>query len=128
MKISEILCEQDSSAGLLPPDVAQAIPNAQIFPELGNQDPYLQYRFGLAMAAAGAVAAGEVEYDPASAFGENLTVVSQSEAEEEIVRIAQSLYPRSKNSKLITSKESQEAADINKVSPVSKKRINQYGV
>lgn len=118
MKIREILSEQHGGTGSLQTGVAHALPDTRVYPELGNQDPYLQYRFGLAMAAAGAVTAGEIDYDPASAFGENLAIISRNEAEEEIVRIAQSLYPRAGSPKHISTRESEEASDVNKVSPL----------
>ena len=83
-----------------------------------NQDPYLQYRFGLALASALAVKNGEVVFDSTSAFGENLTVVARTEAEEEIVRLAQQINPRGRRTKLVSTRTSEEAADVNKQSPV----------
>ena len=86
MKIKDIINEQHGNVGSLQPEVARALPNAISFLDLPNQDPYLQYRFGLALASALAVKNGEVVFDSTSAFGENLTVVARTEAEEEIRR------------------------------------------
>jgi hypothetical protein len=118
MKIKDIINEQHGNVGSLQPEVARALPNAISFLDLPNQDPYLQYRFGLALASALAVKNGEVVFDSTSAFGENLTVVARTEAEEEIVRLAQQINPRGRRTKLVSTRTSEEAADVNKQSPV----------
>ena len=38
--------------GSIQPDVARALPATYVIPKLGNEDPYLQYRFGVAVAGA----------------------------------------------------------------------------
>ena len=118
MKIREIVNEVAGHKGLLQPDISRALPNAETFPNLPNQDPYLQYRFGLAMAAALAVKDDKIEYDYESAFGENLAVIARTPAEEEIVRIAQTLDPLGRFKRQISTKDSSEATDVNKVSPM----------
>lgn len=120
MLVKEILTEQGGQ-GSLQPGVARALPNALSFPNLSNQDPYLQYRFGLALAAAKAESEGLVEFDVESAFGENLTIVARSAAEEEIVRLAQKLDPRGNNVKTVSTRPSEESPDVNKQSPMAPK-------
>ena len=64
--------------------VADALPATYAIPKLQNQDPYLQYRFGVALAATkGKVHHAEHPSEPAmqhmeprSAWGENMVVVS----------------------------------------------------
>ena len=57
------------------PDQADALPATYVIPELPNQDPYLQYRFGVAMAGAKGKKQREEDgvssMSKASAFGEN---------------------------------------------------------
>lgn len=121
MKIKDILNEQHGGIGSLQPGVQRTLPLAMVFPGLANQDPYLQYRFGLAMAAAGAVAAGEVKFELESAFGENLAIVARSKAEEDIIKIAQGLDPRAQESREISTRKSEESPDVNKQSPMTPK-------
>jgi hypothetical protein len=67
----------------LPAAVSAALPATYSIPKLQNQDPYLQYRFGVALAATkgreGDEQAGEDmrhNMSPRSAWGENMIVVS----------------------------------------------------
>jgi len=66
--------------GSLQRDIALALPGAWKIPALKNQDPYLQYRFGVAIAGAkGAkqrVQDGVPPFEPDTVFGENEFVVS----------------------------------------------------
>lgn len=116
MKINEILNEQAS--GSLAPGVAHAIPDAFAFPNLPNQDPYLQYRFGLAIAAARSVEAGYTDYTPATEFGENLTIVARSEEEMETIKLAQKLNPLGNPATRISTHGSTEPTDTHKNSPM----------
>lgn len=64
--------------------VAAALPATYAIPKLQNQDPYLQYRFGVALAATKSrihhpphpSEPPEHEMQPRSAWGENMVVVS----------------------------------------------------
>lgn len=64
--------------------VADALPATYAIPKLQNQDPYLQYRFGVALAATKpkihrpeAVGEPPMQHmEPRSAWGENMVVVS----------------------------------------------------
>lgn len=120
MKIKEILNE--GGTGSLQIGVARALPAAYVFPELQNQDPYLQYRFGLAMASAHAVERGEVAYNAESAFGEKMTIIARSPEEERIIALAQAMYgPAGKHRKMISTRASEEAPDVNTQSPMQPK-------
>ena len=116
MKSNEFLSEQNT--GSLSPSVADAMPSTWVLPELTNQDPYLQYRFGLALASARAAAAGEIPFQDASAFGENMVVVARSAEEEEQLKMALKLYGTRNSSKLISTRPSQETSDTMTTSPV----------
>jgi hypothetical protein len=66
MKSTEIIVENNTTPHS--DGVKRSLPKILVFPNLTNQDAYLQYRFGLAMASAGAVAKGEIKYQKASEF------------------------------------------------------------
>jgi len=116
MKISDIITE---NTGSLQSGIVHALPDTQVFPELKNTDPYTQYRFGLAVAAAGAVKAGETTYNKESAFGEDLTMVARGPEEKEIIELAKRLYGAGATSKQVSTTKSEESKDVNKNSPVA---------
>jgi hypothetical protein len=66
--------------GSITQDVALALPGAWKIPKLQNQDPYLQYRFGVALAGAkGAKQRAEdgvPPFEQDKTFGENMIIVS----------------------------------------------------
>jgi len=124
MKINEILTE--GGTGSLTTAVARAMPTTWVLPDLPSQDPYLQYRMGMAMANA----RNNQPIDTASAFGENMTVVAYTEADNETVELAlnQMGSEFTKSAKTISSKKSEEAIDVSKNSPVAKLKKNKWGV
>ena len=104
------------------PDQADALPATYVIPELPNQDPYLQYRFGVAMA--GAKGKKQREKDGVSsmsresAFGENEIVVSYGhDAGEYIDDALKTMGMRGK--KMISTPTSIETPDVNKASPMN---------
>ena len=124
MKIKEIL--KEGGTGSLTPAVARAMPTTWSLPALPNQDPYLQYRMGLAMALA---RSGQL-FDTQSAFGENMSIVGYTDADNETVELAlKRMGPKySKGAKSIATRKSEEAVDVNKSSPLAKSKKNKYGV
>jgi len=126
MKSTEIIVENNTTPHS--DGVKRSLPKILVFPNLTNQDAYLQYRFGLAMASAGAVAKGEVKYQKTNEFGEQLVVVPQTQAEEDIVNLARKIYGDEANYKVVSSPQSEEATDVINVSPVAKRKKNKYGV
>lgn len=114
MKIREILAEQLNST------ITHSLPHTEVFPNLTNTDPYVQYRFGLAIASAKAAEAGHVEYQRESDFGERLAIVAPTKEEQDIIRLAKKLYGKDSDSIVITTEKSQETEDTNKISPVAK--------
>lgn len=102
------------------PDQAGALPATYAIPELPNQDPYLQYRFGVAIAGAkGAKKRSEDNVSNAAAaseWGENEIIVSYgSDAGEYINDALKTMGLKGK--KLISTPTSIETNTI-KISPV----------
>lgn len=127
MKINEILTEGGS--GSMKDAAARALPSTTVLPSLKNQDAYLQYRFGLAIAAARSGIATD-EFSSEGAFGENMTVIGYAESDPETVDLALKLMGKeyAKGKKMISTTKSQEATDVGTSSPVAKKQKNKYGV
>jgi hypothetical protein len=117
MKIKEILSE--GGTGSLAPAVARAMPTTWELPNLPNQDPYLQYRMGLALASART----QEPYNTESAFGENMSIVGYTDADDETVQLALKLIGKdyAAGAHSIATRKSQEATDVNKQSPFQPK-------
>lgn len=128
MRVWEMLTEQS-----LAQDVAYALPATYVIPALQNQDPYKQYRFGVAIAKAKGQVKDENdpyhEYQPESTWGENQIVVSYSNTIDEYIDAALKEIGLSPSDKrLISTDKSEENPTVNKVSPVAKPKRNRYGV
>lgn len=119
MRAREFITE--SGTGHLLPDQADALPATYVIPELPNQDPYLQYRFGVAMAGAKGRAQREKDgvssMDKTSAFGENEIVVSYGHDVGDYIDDALKSMGMS-GKKMISTSTSKETSDVGKVSPV----------
>ena len=124
MKINEILNE--NATGSLAPAVARTLPATFEFPSLKNTDPYLQYRMGVALASART----QEPFSDESAFGENMSIVGYTDADIETIELAMKLVGKefSAGAKMITTKHSEEANDVNHNSPLKPKAKNQFGV
>jgi len=124
MKINEILNE--GGTGSLTTAVAKAMPTTWEFPNLPNQDPYLQYRMGLALANA----RSDKPFHKQSAFGENMTIVAYTDADNETVKLAMKLIGKdlTAGAHSIATRKSEEATDVNKNSPAAKPKRNKYGI
>jgi hypothetical protein len=119
MRAHEFITE--GRTGSLQDDVAKALPATYVIPELPNQDPYLQYRFGVAIAGAKGAKKRAEDNVPAfskeSVFGENEIVVSYGEDMGPIIADALKSMGMSGKKQLSTTK-SEETADVRTVSPV----------
>ena len=109
--------------GSITRDVALALPGAWKIPKLQNQDPYLQYRFGVAIAGAKGAAKRREDnitpYEKESVFGENEIVVSYDpEAEVWIKDALKSMGMPPSDAVRIGTQASEEAPDVVKASPV----------
>jgi hypothetical protein len=99
--------------------VAAALPATYAIPELKNQDPYLQYRFGVAMAGAkGAKKRSEdgvQTLSKESSWGENQIVVSSDPNIEQYIDDALKQLGI-KGKRLISTKQSEETSNVGKTS------------
>lgn len=112
----------EGRTGSLQQDVADSLPATYAIPELPNQDPYLQYRFGVAIAGAKGRAQrekdGVAKFTEKSAWGENLIVVSYDpDIDKYIDDALEQMGLRGK--RMISTQKSEEASDVGKVSPVA---------
>lgn len=103
------------------PDQAGALPATYIIPELPNQDPYLQYRFGVAMAGAKGKKAREQDgvssMTRSSPFGEAEIIVSYGDDAGPFIDDALKQMGM-KGKKLVSTPTSQETSDVTKQSPI----------
>ena len=122
MRAKEFINE--GRTGTITRDVGLALPGAFKIPALKNQDPYLQYRFGVAIAGAkGAAqrAKDDVpEFDGAeSVFGENEIIVSYDPHVETYIKDALvAMGMPASDAKRIGTQKSEEAPDVDKTSPL----------
>lgn len=111
----------EGRTGSIQDDVAKALPATYAIPELKNQDPYLQYRFGVAIAGAKGAKKRKEDGVPVfkkeSAWGENEIVVSFDPNISEYIDDAlkqMGLHGK----KLLSTRKSEETDDVDKTSPV----------
>ena len=120
----------EGRTGSITQDVGLALPGAFKIPALKNQDPYLQYRFGVAIAGAKGAAQraqdGVPKFDGAeSVFGENEIVVSYDPMAEVWIKDALAAMGMPPSDAVrIGTQASEEAPDVTKKSPV--KPFNGY--
>lgn len=111
----------EGRTGSIQQDVADALPATYAIPELPNQDPYLQYRFGVAIAGAKGAQKrkedGVPEYNQQSAWGENEIVVSYGIDMDNIIDDALKQIGMHGKRRLSTVR-SEETKDVGKSSPV----------
>lgn len=119
MRAHEFITE--GKTGSLQDAVAKALPSTYAIPELKNQDPYLQYRFSVAIAGAkGAKKRQEdnvPEFNRESPWGENEIVVSFDPKADEWLNDALNQMGI-KGKKRLSSMKSEETSDVSKNSPV----------
>lgn len=112
----------EGRTGALEPGVSSALPSTYAIPALKNQDPYLQYRFGVAMAGAKGKKQrekdGVKEFSKESPWGENEIIVSFDPHIDEYIDDALAQMGI-KGKKLISTRKSEEADDVSVKSPVN---------
>lgn len=122
MRAKEFITE--GRTGTITRDVGLALPGAFKIPALKNQDPYLQYRFGVAIAGAKGAAERANDHVPPfdgkeSVFGENEIVVSYDPHVKDYIHDAlRSMGMPPSDAVQIGTMASEEAPDVDKVSPV----------
>ena len=111
--------------GTVEKNVSDSLPGTFVQRDLRNTDPYMQYRYGLALAGARAKKEHDVGFEQESAWAENLAVVTYAKEDEETIRLADAMM--GVNATRIASSNSTET-DVNAASPVPAKKTNKYGV
>lgn len=121
MKIHEIVTEGHNSKPMRPMH-SQALSNLTQYDALdNNNNPYLAYRFGIALAAS-----PRGDMDKRGTIGSNFNMVDYSDADTEIRKGAErTMGIKSTKS---TGKGSDELPSVNKTSPIAKTKRNKYGV
>lgn len=125
MRAKEFITEvSPGHTGSLQQDIALALPGAWKIPALKNQDPYLQYRFGVAIAGAKGAKQrkkdGVPPFEEDKIFGENEFVVSYDPDTGEYIRDAlEAMGLPGSDAIQIATMASEEMPDVCKVSPVS---------
>jgi len=115
----------ESRVGSIAPDVGRALPGAFKIPALKNQDPYLQYRFGVAIAGAKGAAQRAQDSVPdfagrESVFGENEIVVSYDPHVVDYIHDAlKAMGMPASDAVQIGTMTSDEAQDVSVTSPVT---------
>lgn len=115
-EVDRVLNETFSPA--LRPDVESTISPTMIIPELVSSDAYMQYRYTLALAAARACAAGEVEFTKKSSWNENLAAIAYTDADMETIEMANKIMDV--KGEMLSTSPSHEPRDTNVTSPVMK--------
>ena len=128
MRAKEFITESGENS--IQDTVADALPATFTIAALQNQDPYKQYRFGVALAQARGSKPQDVpNFEPRTAWGENAIVVAyDNESELMVDQALKAVGLGSGSKKMISTPRSEESKDINKVSAVSKPKKNKYGV
>ncbi len=119
MRAREFISEQ--AHGSLQPGVAEALPSTFIIPGLPNQNSYVQYRYGVALAGAGAKEALEKEgsdtFHKESPWGDGMIIVAYDESEVDLMKKALALMNVGGATQISTAKSS-ESSTTGKISPV----------
>jgi len=121
MRAREFISEQ--AHGSLQLGVAEALPSTFIIPGLPNQNSYVQYRYGVALAGAGAKEALEKEgsetFHKESPWGDGMIIVNYDASEVDLMKKALAMMNVGGARQLSTAK-SEESSTTGKASPVRK--------
>ena len=123
MRAKEFVTE--GRTGSITTDVGRALPGAFKIPALKNQDPYLQYRFGVAIAGAKGAEQRRKDGVPpfdgkSSEFGENEIVVSYDPHVVDYIHDAlRAMGMPASDAVQIGTMASEEAVDVDTRSPVT---------
>lgn len=112
--------------GKIHKDLSDTLPTTYVQRQLRNTDPYMQMRYGVALAAALAHKEGDVDFDQETAWAENVSQVLYAPEEAEAVKIASKMMGVKPTK--ISSHKSVEPKHVGSESPVAKIKKNKYGV
>jgi hypothetical protein len=105
---------------------SDALPGVYVQRQLRNTDAYMQYRMGLALAAARADKAGHIKFNQESSWAENFINVMWANEDEETIMLASKLMGVTPSA--ITDKKSREHKATKTLSVVASPKRNKYGV
>lgn len=122
MRAREFIKEQRE----LPPEIADPMRYTYVMPGLSASDPYLNYRFGVAMARArsdmGLDVADAERYMPAweaeTAFGEHGVISGFDANVDTVIDRALAMTNTPGGKKIVSSPESREPQSVSSVSPI----------
>jgi hypothetical protein len=119
MRFREFLPETKlhGTFGKVDPNVSNPLPGAFVQRSLRNTDPYMQYRYGIALAGSRAAAAGDVEFKQESIWAENLGIIAYSAEDEETIKLADKMM--GVTGTRIANRVSKEAPGAHTLSPVA---------
>ena len=123
MRAKEFINE--GRTGTITRDVGLALPGAFKIPALKNQDPYLQYRFGVAIAGAKGASQRANDHVPPfdvkeSVFGDNEIIVSYDPHVKDYIHDAlRAMGMPPSDAIQIGTMASEEAPDVDKTSPIN---------
>lgn len=128
MRAKEFIPEAKSHGkpGKMSQERDAALPGVFVQKELRNTDPYMQYRYALAVAAARAHKEYGVGFEQESQWAENMTQVMYTPEDEETIQLASKLM--GVKATRITDNNSHESKSVSTISPVAKPKRNKYGV
>lgn len=130
MRIKELIKEARAKTHGQPERVSDSksapLPGVFVQRQLRNTDPYMQYRYAMAVAAARAHKKHGVDFDQESSWAENLTQVMFTPEDEETIKMASKMMGVTPSR--ITDNKSREPKHTNTVSPVARPKRNRYGV
>jgi hypothetical protein len=124
--IVEYHAKANGKAAAVAADKDAALPGVFVQRQLRNTDPYMQYRLGIAVAAARADKQGHIDFSQESAWAENLIQILYAAEDEETIKLASDLMGVTPTR--ITDNKSREAKGTATQSTVAKIKKNRYGV
>jgi hypothetical protein len=95
------------------------LPHVKAYPDMPSSNPYVAYRFGMAMA-------DHTIKHPNGPAKNSAVIAAYTRGEEEIIRRAEMKSGHRGN--ILADKGSQEPQGANTVSPVAKPKRNRYGI
>lgn len=102
------------------------LPGVFVQRQLRNTDPYMQYRYALAVAAARANKEHGVPFNQETSWAENMTQVMFAPEDAETIKLASKLMGITPTQ--ISDTASRESDTTNVTSPVAKTKKNKYGI
>ena len=128
MRAKEFINEAKSSgrAEKVSDNKSGPLPGVFVQKDLRNTDPYMQYRYAMAVAGARSHRDHGVDFDQESGWAENLIQVMYTPEEEEIIQLASKMMGVKPTR--ITDNRSREPKNTDTVSPVAQAKRNKYGV